>query len=487
MTGSAHSSTRPFSGAGSTTITSTARIARPRTAGAATARAYRGTPSPVRQRVQSRDAHLVRARVEAAADELGLRCATRRVLSAVLTLVVGYNRIRDDLVRIHHIAARFPAGTRLVTPTTIGRLLTKLDDLDLIIYRPARGRGCHASIAIHPRFCNGVTEYTPAATQRRAARTRPHGRSSSHESADLSAQIIEFPQPGFLIGDLSPKTPRAYDTDGPLDELTVGPRPVGVVVDANSAKAVLAQLPEAYTQAPTRIRGCIGALIHRYLARGWHAADIVDTLSKPLPVEGVRAPLMLARYRLARNMIGAGPRLAPAQHRWDQAQMTAERRRFESRLSASYTSIVGVLGDELAERVFAAVCTQPEQADTVARHRAVVHGSRLAQQRHRHCGLVAAVLAWLADREPAPATPCPAGGRDKPTPMTVGELVAATPAGRCISCGSLDAHIHPDLPLPTPVCDDCYGQAAGTDGGADAPAPSQPRPEAVAVAARQAS
>ena len=487
MTGSAHTSTRPFSGADSTTITPALRVTRPRAACAAAANAHRRTPSPVRQRVQSRDAHLVRARVEAAADELGLRCATRRVLSAVLTLVVGYNRIRDDLVRIHHIAARFPAGTRLVTPTTIGRLLTKLDDLGLIIYRPARGRGRHASIAIHPRFCEGVTEYTPAATHRQATGARPQRRSYTHESAHFSAEIIEFPQTGFLIRYLSPKTPRTHHTDDQLEN-ALGPRPVGVIVDANTAKAVLAALPDAYTQTPPRIRACIGALIQRYLTRGWHAADIVATLSKPLPGEGVRAPLMLARYRLAKNMIGAGPRLAPAQRRWDQAQAAAQRARFESRLSASYTSILGVLGGELAERVFTAVCTQPGNVDAVARHRAVVNGARMAQQRHPHCGLVAAVLAWLATREPAPpATTHSAGGHGgPPSPITVGELVAATPAGRCISCGSLDAHMHPDLPLPTPVCDDCYRGAADIDCGADNANPRQGRPELIEVPALQA-
>ena len=140
----------------------------------------------------------MRRRVETAAAELQLRCATARVLSAVLTLLLGWNRVRDDRVRVHHIAARFPAGSRLVTATTIGRLLAKLDELALIVYRPAIGRGAFAEIAIHPRFLEGIAEMVY---------TGRRGRNMVPPTGDSEAEIIAFSGRGFLIGDLPPHPP----------------------------------------------------------------------------------------------------------------------------------------------------------------------------------------------------------------------------------------------------------------------------------------
>lgn len=49
--------------------------------------------------------------------------------------------------------------------------------------------------------------------------------------------------------------------------------------------------------------------------------------------------------------------------------------------------------------------------------------------------------------------------------MTVGELLALTPAGRCVGCGSIDATMRTELPLPCLACDACYRSAGAEPGG----------------------
>ena len=407
----------------------------------------------VRTRIRRQDAALVRRRVEACAAELKLRCATARVISAVLELLLDWNRVRDDRVRLHHIAARFPAGTRVVTATTIGRLLAKLDAMALIVYRPALGRGTFAEIAIHPRFLDGVAE----------VRCRGRQHATARRKADSAPQIINFPAGGFLIGDLSPSTPLPPVENGPVDD-HLDPRPVEVAVHGGAVAEILAKLPDLYRNAPGRVRWVIGAEVKRYLARGWRADQILSVLAAPMPANAAR-PLRLAQWRLSHNMIGAGPLLAPLQRRWEAARARAAQSRFTSTLDAAYRDVVAVVGPELEDRMLSAV-RSGVHASTRApeRHRAVVHAARMARRDRPGVNLHDAVSAWLSARDrqtarqvdqalPASTTIAPDDGGQL---WSVGVLHALTPAGRCVRCNGLDAMLRPELPLPTPVCDPCW-------------------------------
>lgn len=383
----------------------------------------------------------MRRRVETAAAELKLRCATARVLSAVLTLLLGWNRVRDDRVRMHHIAARFPAGTRLVTATTIGRLLAKLDELALIVYRPAIGRGAFAEIAIHPRFLEGIAEMIY---------TGRRGRNMATPTGDSDAEIIAFSGCGFLIGDLSPTTPPPPAANAHADAQP-DTRPVEVAVPIGAVAEIIGELPRLYRDVPPRVRWLIGAEVKRYLARGWRTDQILAVLSAPLPANIVR-PLKLAQWRLSHNMIGAGPRLAPLQHRWEAAQAKANEAHRNAAERTAYLEVVATVGAEIEQRMLATVASAA--APTISgpdRHRAVVHAARMARRGRPGVGLQVAVRAWLGMR-PATAQTEIVDAQ----PWTVSMLHELGTAGRCVRCNSTDAHVRPELPLPTPVCDSCW-------------------------------
>lgn len=394
----------------------------------------------LRPRIRPRDARTVRSRVEQRADELGLRCASLRALQAVLTLLLDHNVIRDTRARLHHVALRFPAGTRLVTTTTLGRLLAKLDRAGLIVYRPAQGRSRFAGIAIHPDFLGGVSELQRGENGR--------------VIADSSAEIVTFYDPRLLIGDLSPTTPKSPPADRPADSpLTT--RPTEVNVDPKSVHEVLAAIPACYRQVPGRVLGALAKEITSFLARGWLPAQITEILSATLPKTEVARPLQLARWRLRQNMIGSGPRLAPLQRRWEADQSALERTRHTSQLDATYRQVLGQIGSTLAQRVTAInPLVAPGVSSTEHRHRHVVSAARIARRQYPGWPLDAAVNAWCAEQELTAAPNVTASpSQDN---WTIADLLEMTPAGRCVQCGSIDAAVREELPLPTPVCDQCW-------------------------------
>lgn len=402
----------------------------------------------LRPRIRPRDARTVRARVERRAAELGIRCASLRALQAVLTLLLDHNVIRDTRARLHHVALRFPAGTRLVTTTTLGRLLGKLDRAGLIVYRPAQGRGRHAGIAIHPDFLAGVCEL----------QRDKNGR----VIADSSAEIVNFYDPRLLIGDLSPTTPKSPPADRPADSPLTA-RPTEVNVDPKSVHEVLAAIPACYRQVPSRVLGALAKEITGFLARGWLPAQIAEILSATLPKAAVARPLQLARWRLRQNMLGSGPRLAPLQQRWEAEQSALERIRHTNRLGASYQEVLGQIGSTLAQRVVAVDPQVPPGLTSVEHgHRRVVSAARIARRQYPGWPLDAAVNAWCAEQELSGPAPSTSGGRGEQ--WTTVDLLEMTPAGRCVQCGSIDAVVREELPLPTPVCDQCWQSAAQDQG-----------------------
>jgi hypothetical protein len=432
-----------------------------------------------RARIRSADAVLVRSRVEAAAAALGLRCGLLTVLTAVLALTVGYKKLRDDPA-IRHVAAKFPAGTRILSATTIGRLLRQLDAAELIVYRPARGRGRTAQLAVHPRFCDGVSELARDRQGRVITSPDPRpGRESDPEhgldrdakpakSAAGDTGNVEFSAPPFLIEEFPRKDyPLPPVPDGTADDSRQTP-PAEVDVERGAVGRVLTAIPQCYRSAPAPVRWCIGAAIKGQLARGWREDQIVATLAAPLPGE-VRKPLVLARYRFAKNMPGAGPRLRPLQRAWDRAHAALERASHANQQASDYTVVIAEVGPAVARRM--AACAQQRAAAVLgvwaqprtpieqraAEESAVVSAARMARRDHPGQSLRDAVTAWLSAHQPppAPATADAVTARS----LTVADLIAATPAGRCVKCRSVGAITRGDLPMPVPVCEDCWQDA----------------------------
>ena len=110
-----------------------------------------------RARVRFSDATTVRERVEAHASQMRLRGARQHALTAVLKLLCGWSKITDDRVGLPQIVELITAaGGRRYDLKTIGRALAGLAADEVIVYRPAQGRGTRAFIAIHERFVGDI-------------------------------------------------------------------------------------------------------------------------------------------------------------------------------------------------------------------------------------------------------------------------------------------------------------------------------------------
>ncbi|WP_255802068.1 hypothetical protein [Mycobacteroides abscessus] len=204
-------------------------------------------------------------------------------------------------------------------------------------------------------------------------------------------------------------------------------------------------MPEHYRQLPSNLRWKLGALVRQRLARGFLAEQILAVLRAPAP-EGLLRPFSLARHRLMLNMPGVGPRLKPLQTAWDAAARAQERARVSNELDAKYAQLRVELPAELRARLAAAVQAPMSFEDTQTAHkRAVVSAARIARREHPNVSLSDAVKRWLSARE-APTKPS----------LTVSDLLAMTPSGRCVACGSVEAAVRDELPLPTPVCAGCW-------------------------------
>jgi hypothetical protein len=420
---------------------------------------------------------------------LGLRCGALAVLLAVVALLLRrWSRLRDDEVHIRHLTAQFPPGVRRLSATTIGRLLTQLAELELIVYRPARGRGCCAYLAIHPQFCDGVTELRRDASGRvivddstadmtPATDTEPTPQTTPDPGSDRGVEgpeNVKFSGPGLLIEDF-PSTPLPPDANGGAGG-PAGSRPTGVAVPPAAVRDVLAAAPDCYRNVAAPFRWHIGAAVHQQLARGWREDQVVAVLAAPLP-DQVRKPLVLARIRFAKSLVGAGPRLRPSQRTWDRAHVVAERTHHAGQRARDYAAVIAELGPDAGRRMAdaaqhraQAVCGSWAQPATVAeqdtaRRAATVHAARMARREYPHRPLRGAVAAWLAAHEPPPrpAQASAAATTDPVAPalrdLTVADLIAATPAGRCVGCGGAGAVARAELPLPTPVCAECWNDA----------------------------
>ena len=146
-------------------------------------------PKKLRARVEFSDAAAVTERVRSHAATLGLRGSRRLVLAAVLTMLCAgtWSKITDDQMRLRQLVNEITAaGGRRYDLKTIGRALASLAADELIVYRPAQGRGKHAFIAIHDQFVSGVevlerdrSGQTPATQPDGARRLLPQQRSTA--------------------------------------------------------------------------------------------------------------------------------------------------------------------------------------------------------------------------------------------------------------------------------------------------------------------
>ncbi|MFI5782603.1 hypothetical protein [Nocardia sp. NPDC051570] len=369
-----------------------------------------------RRRVRFADADTVRERLLRAADDLRLTGARRNVLAAVLRLLCGWSRISDDRVRIHQIITL--CGPHRHGPKTVGRVLAALQRDEFILYTPAQGRGTFATIAIHPRFLDGICELERDQAGRVITFSRPSPYSSKRK---------HLPTLRWRSGDA---------------------RPDSVTVDAGEVREVLANVPEPFRSLPARLRWCLGKEIRTYLARGWRPDQLLTTLRAALP-EQVRRPLLLARYRFRHNLIGAGPRLAPAQRAWDRRHRAEDRARYDAQQRRHAAAVFTATTAAIREKLLTALRNRLHLSTPLPDHTtAVIHAARLARRAFPEAPLREAVDRWIAQFYMFPA--------HADVPESNKPFTAAEP-DRCVACGA-NGTPRQELPLRSIVCDRCWSR-----------------------------
>ncbi|MFI5782557.1 hypothetical protein [Nocardia sp. NPDC051570] len=366
-----------------------------------------------RRRIRFADADLVRDRVLGSAEDVIPAGARRNVLAATLALLCGWARLSDDRIRIRQLIGL--CGPRRYDPKTIGRALAALHRDEFIRYIPARGRGAYATIAIHPRFLDGITEL----------------------QRDPGGRVITFSHP--------PPYSSKRNHLPTLRPRSGAARPASVTVDAEEVREVLANAPEPFRSLRARLRWCLGREIRTYLTRGWRPDQLLATLAATLP-DQVRRPLLLARYRFQRNLIGAGPRLAPAQRAWDRRHRADGRARHDEQQRRHAAAVFAATTATMRARMLTALCarlrlTAPLPDPTTA----VIHAARLALRAFPDTSLGQAIDRWVAQFEPSPSDVS-----DSPTPT-------AEERDECVVCGA-KGQPREELPLRSVVCERCWRQ-----------------------------
>lgn len=269
---------------------------------------------PPRGRVAFRVADEVSARVQDAAAELVLTPSRRTVLSAVLRLLCGWSRVADDRVRLGQVVelTRTASSAPLVAKT-VARALGDLTAAEIIVYTPAVGRGRFATVALHPRFLDGVDQLERDETGRVVPLSAP--------SPSISKTKNPLPPSGHRRGRRENPGGRSSATtkNTSTSQVAPGTRPTSVPVHRDDVATVLSGLDPVYLAVPPRVRTALIREIRRQLGRGWGPAEVGAALGGALP-EQVLRPLLLARWRFAMNLRCAGPRLERLQRAWDQAE-----------------------------------------------------------------------------------------------------------------------------------------------------------------------
>lgn len=467
--------------------------------------------APTRERVRFADAVLVRGRVLGAADALGLRGARAATLGAVLELLCGWSRLDDERISLDQISDIIDTAGRGYDRKTLGRALCWLAGAALIVYRPARGRGTRARVAIHPRFTDDIAVLardqstgriitttaaprTPPTAAPSNPTTEQHGdqhgdqhapqpRSANPQShQDRPQESVSHPgaSPGFVTfypplslyrsQRIYPPTPHGAHNPPPR-------RPSAVNIDSGELRTILATLPPAFQGLPTRLRWLLGRIIAGRLRAGWTPTQILTTLAAPTPDTGVHRPLKLAQWRLCHNMPGAGPRLAPLQRAHDQHHTKTQRDAHRQRITAAYTQVCAATTAAERARILDAD-TATYQRRSRSPMAALAHAARKATTMYPQLELGHALTAWadhILDPPTTPANPTASSSGEAhihhcqtpqprwphTPPNTAPDLVTELAIdAHCVICGTGQATARKALPLASMVCDRCWPHIA---------------------------
>ena len=377
-----------------------------------------------------------------------LRGARQHALTAVLKLLCGWSKITDDRVSLPQIVELIAAaGGRRYDLKTIGRALAGLAADEVIVYRPAQGRGARAFVAIHDRFVGDIEVL---------GRDRS-GRVITDYSGHSDADSVTFSPPlPYKDQKIYPPTPRN-------EAQPQGSRPTGVDVSSEELREVLRGLPEPLARLPKHLRWMLGRELRQRLEAGWRPDQILDVLAAPMPAD-VERPWRLALWRLRHNVVGSGPRLRPLQQAWDAQASAASRAAAEDTTARWYGDVAAVTTPEQRADLLRAdeVKFGRRAKDPVA---ALAAAGRRVARLFPEMALTAALARWaediLAAHEPKAAVveQVPAA-----TSLSTDLLMELAISGgcSCVVCGS-DRGIHrPELPLKAmaTVCDQCWPHIA---------------------------
>lgn len=402
-------------------------------------------PRKLRPRVQFGDADCVAERVRAHAADMGLRGARRWVLAAVLTMLcTQWSKVTDDEMRLRQLVeAVVAAGGRRYDLKTIGRALASLAADELIVYRPARGRGRHAFVAIHARFVGAVQVLE---RDSKGAVIVDYSGRSEVESVTFSKPCPYIDQRNYLP---------TLRNDTQLETS----RPTEVEVPKGELKTVMAGLPEPMAALPQRLRWKLGSEVLQRLKRGWRADQILAVLKAEMP-DHVQRPYTLAVWRLQRNIVGSGPRLRPQQQAWDVQAAATARAEAEDAKTRRYAELAAVTTADLRAKALLAseVTFKRSVSDPVA---ALAVVARRASAKFPAVPVAEAMARWadsvLADHksEPVAAEPV-AAVRSLSTDLLMDMAISG--GCTCVMCGSARGIHRPQLPLESmsTVCDRCW-------------------------------
>lgn len=420
-------------------------------------KAVQGPPDPrARRRIDFRDADIVRARVRTAAAEI--RGAQRHVLDAALSLLLGWKRIHDDYVSLAQLTAE-SAPEHRHDDKTVGRALKALAAAQFFDYTPARGRGRRATLAIHPRFLDGIVELERDNNGQVVPRAITF---SSDAPYSLSKSLPPNPQRNGTKATHRRRNERGGSS-------TRSQRPISVPVADRDILEVVTQMPAPFAGLTGRLRGTLVQAIRRYLGRGFLPRQILAILGAKLP-DQVKRPVRLALWRFTQNLGEVGPRLKPLQQAFDAAQRAAEQAAHRRREERELAELHAATTAQTRARILAAMqiwaSIRPHAAADSADH--MLRMARVLAKRHggQHVPLATAIRSWLdtctdfvaAATEPTPSAPVvPLLDHDTDT---------------CIACTQAPGRARTELPLASVVCDDCWRTelSANPDLGAAVPA-----------------
>lgn len=406
-----------------------------------------------RPRVAFSDAELVRGRLQAHADQLGLRGARRHTLAAVLTLLCGWSRLTDDRVALGQLIELIAAaGGRRYDLKTIGRALAGLAADNLIVYRPAQGRSRRAFVAIHEQFIGDIAVL---------ARDR-EGRIITSAATQSDTDSVTFSRRSpYKNQSHYPPTPR-HRTEPHAS------RPTEVEVSTDELRQVLAGLPDPLARLPKHLRWMLGAQIRSRLAAGWLPEQILDKLCQPMP-SNLQRPWRLALWRLHHNVPGAGPRLRPLQRAWEQQARRQAHTQQQRTIAHWHTEVAAVTDPaERAEllRAHQVKFGRPAQ-DPIA---ALAAAGRRVTRLFPQLPLAAALRRWTAEILAHPAGEPIAVATVRPPAAASTDLLmdlAISGGCACVVCGSPRATARLELPLKSMVCDQCWPVIAAELAGDD--------------------